>query len=230
MEQIGGNADAYEEPPQPESQPEPAPIVEKPNPFREPEKPLAEKPEPAPEPEEPGLAEKTGLTVEEPQDGDEDLFAKILAENPAWTEDMVEPPRPDDSDCATGLDDLFELEHGYRPATQPDPLDDNYQLHGTVWSCGELADVYNGFIWITANGEPHKVKLDSGEGEIQKIAMGNWVLEDPVKDRKYLKEIGNLAGFLEVKDIFIWVMGLSDGDQEFGYIHNGWVFLPKEQP
>jgi hypothetical protein len=229
MEQIGGSVSAYEEP-RPAPQPAPTPIVEKPNPFRDPEEPLVEKPAPTPEPEEPSLAEQTGLTVEVDPDPDEEAWAQILAEEPAWTEEIQEPSDPDEFVCGTGLEEIFRIEHGFRPQTQPDSLGDSYQLHGPVWSCGELAAVWNGFVWVAANGEPKEVTLDSGTAEVHRDAGNHWVLEDPAKDRQYLKEDGNLAGSLAVADIFIWVKRLNGEGQDFGYLHNGWVFLRKEQP
>lgn len=117
--------------------------------------------------------------------------------------------------CGTGMDE-------YPP---PDPLSNDYVYHDIVNNCGELYPLWVAFTKVRETGQTKEANLDSGTYSIDHL-NGSWILLDFVKHRKYLLESGNLSGHLAPDDQFVWVMLLDlDTHKDFGYIHNGFVFL-----
>lgn len=203
LEALGGSADAYE-PPREESTPKPV-GEKKPNPFLSAEPP------------------DHGLVVEEPEGGSpgkpDILWSGTLPESERNQTGESDYP----NDCATGLEGLDVGEpHGI-----PIPLDESYVYHGLSVECGELNQVQKGFSFVLDVDKPRSVQLDSGLYPMSKLPEGGWVLVDPVKGKRYVQETGNLGGHRKVGRIFIWVMGLEDLGGDFGYIHQGCVFVKK---
>lgn len=203
MEALGGSADAYE-PPSVDPVEAPASNSKKPNPFLDDSQP------------DHGL-----VVIDEPEGGSlgtPEGYQPGPGEGEEGFEKKSEP-----YPCVFGL-------AGLEDDDPPEflPLDDSYIYHGLVEGCGELDRVWEAFHAASVDQLPKQAILDSGIYEVtRRPPLDYWVLEDPVKDRKYLLESGNLAGHLAPGEKFIWVTGLQDTDQDFGYIHCGAVFLKK---
>lgn len=145
-----------------------------------------------------------------------------------------EPTPEEEAKFASGLDGIcgnaLEELAGPSSDSRPKPLGPEYEFSVTVEKGGELSAIWDGFGWAAAEGKPREIQIDSGPATIKRTAEGAWVLEDPQKNRKYLREDGNLAGHLTPgADAFIWVLDLSNSQPDLGYIHNGYVFLQKER-
>lgn len=119
-----------------------------------------------------------------------------------------------------------------RPGGRPDgSIDDNrYELYAAVEQCGELANVWRALTKTLMSKEGATAKLDTGEATYERGPNNCWILDDPVKNKRYLLESSDLQGLLDRNhDSLLWVMAIDDSDQDFGYIHNGYVFLVKEE-
>ena len=131
-----------------------------------------------------------------------------------------QPTADDEHECAFGLGEADAVE-------APPPLDESYAYHGLSAACGELAAVRRGFSLAAGEDTPRSIQLDSGSYQMHKLPEGCWVLDDTGKSKRYLEEIGNLAGHRKVDDVFVWVQDLKDPERDFGYIHECFVFVKK---
>lgn len=209
MEVAGGSANAYEVPLGAEDTNPPVKSVED-NPFETPDRGLvlensSDEPagdEPAPEDEEPAPTGQAPTPLEERV-----LSIEGSSLGGSYTEAWEDAPGA------------------------PESLDpDRYQYYRPVEGCGELSDIWDALTWTITKGEGATVQLETGSGTFVKNPHGCWVLDDVVKNKRYLLETGSLSGHLATdEDYLLWVMAVDDHDEDFGYIHNGYVFLIKEE-
>lgn len=126
--------------------------------------------------------------------------------------------------CATGLEDLEE-------SLIPEPLDDEHQYHDIVENAGSLDPFWQTIVRSHNTGKPQSVMIEGRELTSRRVA-GCWEILDKEMGLRYLQagetDI-DLKGFLEDKDLFVWVLPSSDSfAEDLGYIHNGYVFLRKK--
>jgi len=153
------------------------------------------------------------------EDSNSDPLAGIIGDEPTPAEE-AQVSEDESWDCGYMLD-------SDRPS-RPAPLDGTYSYHAIVEDCGELKSIWDAFVEVIVDQQPKQVTLDSGTYEIiQTPPQGLWALVDTFKDRKYLLEAGNLTGHLKPGEKFIWVKSLTEVGRDFGYIHQGYVFLHK---
>jgi hypothetical protein len=131
----------------------------------------------------------------------------------------------EESDCLDGLWD--------RISNAPPPVSDEYEFWGVDHDSPELTVIYAGFETARQTGQPQIVALETGQYILDRNpTTGGWQLEDTVKGRFYSTEVLPGARFgpkAKEGDLFIWVMPTSNKDVSLGYIHQGYVFLLKEE-
>lgn len=214
MEIAGGSSDAYEETPTPEK---PQHVDWEAACAQVSRLITPAKPTPAPVAqvgEEPASDEPSGQELE-------DFFRELKGEKPfvpPTEKELTELPAIDCGGVIEGMP------RGSSPLT---PLPD-YREAGSVDDAGELFDLYHAFLHVIQTQRPEDVQLESGQYTILK-AMGAWALCDSTKNLKYILDANphQYSAEFQVDDLLIWVRGISDGGEDYGYIWNGWCYLRK---
>ncbi len=208
MEVAGGSANAYDEPPVSSNPNEPTVSVEG-NPFAEEDK----------SPPAHGLVVEdepinvTPASNDEARKDFEAHYAQHTQLQPGWCGTRA----PGDYE----EDDLLFVPENIDPNT--------YDFFKPVEDCGELEAIWEAFSDTLACEEGGTAQLETGPATFKKNHVGCWILDDPVKNKRYLQETGNLRGELAEGQNFLWVMSLDEQETDFGYIHDGYVFLVKEE-
>ena len=147
---------------------------------------------------------------------------------PVPHEKVVEELGEDDSlMCATGLDELED-------SLMPEILDpERFVFHNVVECLGTLEFIWQAFEKANQSGKEGSVNLPGRSLEISRL-RSTWEIKDHLQNIWYLQaDSSDLAiRGLNDKDIFVWVLPLEDKDDfapELGYIHNGYVFMRRQE-
>lgn len=156
-------------------------------------------------------------------------------DTPVPHEEVVGQVAADDEDddwefmCATGMDELEE-------SLMPEILDsERFTFHNVVECAGTLEPIFKAFEKANKTGEPTQVALP-GRTLVCEKPRNEWEIRDEVQGIWYLQAGPNEAGANHVireGDVFVWVIPIEEGEDEYfvdelGYIHNGYVFMRRE--
>ena len=174
--------------------------------------------EPILPPEEPTREELADLLV--------DLPHLIKQTDP---EQSAEPQDPEASELAAKADAVLNSLTG-EPGMAPDPIDDRFELYGSVAKSGSLSLVYRIFRALRVEKLPITgVRIEGKEFRIREGGGGFWLEEaDTANTDGALSYIMSGVGEhskIKDSDIMIWVNKHPGG--ALGYILNGWVFQLK---
>ena len=159
---------------------------------------------------------------EMPQFGDTGL---ILSEEEAEEEEEATVSAVDEE----GTDWTCVLAEAEEDFGAPSPLNEQYELQGPVEDSGELEEVHNSLSDSILTGKSQPAHLEGGLFHTQEESYG-WELVDASQQIRYVQQQGDLGDGRKVspEDRFFWVLA---GEEEncVGYIHNGYVFLRKQE-